>query len=416
MARAAFLEADAEFEGVGAHPLNPRYDPVDEDGYYEQLEPAPYNHPALYAARMELALGEAPEFQGHDGSHYQVEQGLRAGQIPPVNLVELAQASQIVWWKATQSVRYVDPTFAGIWLEAEALFRYRMAYHWLSSTTDPVAQAEHLIEILDALGGLGPGDGVMIDAEEAGVTEGKCVAFAETIEGHYRRPCVSTYSGLYVAGGSIWNSDEIREGNYGHRPMHLAAYVTKARLQFLMRQRNAKPYDAWQYSSNGPVPGVVGRADMNTEVSWPAYDLICSLQLPDQPEHPLPEPEPEPEPEPTPTPPSHPGGDMSALITPIRVYDSRNSHQHQPGETFYVRLPEKPADRAAAIVNITVVEPAASGFLVAWGDGPQPATSNLNMHGDTDANLAVVPVGVEGGINIFTSGATHVLIDLQGWA
>lgn len=29
----AWLEADGEFEGVGAHRLNPRYAPVDEDGF-----------------------------------------------------------------------------------------------------------------------------------------------------------------------------------------------------------------------------------------------------------------------------------------------------------------------------------------------------------------------------------------------
>lgn len=32
-APAAWLETDDEFEGVGAHHNNPRYTPVDEEGY-----------------------------------------------------------------------------------------------------------------------------------------------------------------------------------------------------------------------------------------------------------------------------------------------------------------------------------------------------------------------------------------------
>lgn len=408
------MEPDDVFEGVGAHPLNPRYDPVDETDPEPRLDPAPFSHPALFAA-LEAAGTAPPDFEGHDGSHYQWDQGVRAGASPPVDLVTLAQASRIVWWKCTQSTRYVDPSFATIWREAEALFEYRMAYHWLSSTTDPVAQAEHLCAIIDSLGGLGPGDGVMIDAEEAGVTRAKAALFGSTVMEHFRRPCISTYSGLYVAGGEIWDSDELREMG----PMHLAAYVTRARLNLLMAQRGAKPYHAWQYSSNGPVPGVVGRADMNTDVQFYMYDLICAKQPkpPIEPEKPPPEPQPQPGPAPV-----IPGGEMSALVTPVRFYDSRSpgspygGQKHGTGDTLHVPLPPHPEGVGAAIVNITVVEPGVTGYVVMWGDGGRPATSNVQMNGENDANLAVVPLTAEGGVNVWTSAPTHILLDLQGWA
>ncbi len=38
--RPAWLESDDEFEGVGAHRDNPRYDPVDEDDAKEPDAPA----------------------------------------------------------------------------------------------------------------------------------------------------------------------------------------------------------------------------------------------------------------------------------------------------------------------------------------------------------------------------------------
>ena len=40
--RHPWLESDEEFEGVGAHRDNPRYDPVDEDGFDDVTgEPIP---------------------------------------------------------------------------------------------------------------------------------------------------------------------------------------------------------------------------------------------------------------------------------------------------------------------------------------------------------------------------------------
>jgi GH25 family lysozyme M1 (1,4-beta-N-acetylmuramidase) len=411
------LELDHEYEGVGAHILNPRFDWIKEEhGERPQMYTvSSETHPALFAAQVFTASAAAVPFEGHDGSHYQWDAGVAARANPPVDLVALASVTKIIWWKATQSISYVDPSFARVWKQARALFGYRLAYHWLSSTTDPEQQAAHLCKILDSVGGPQEGDAIMIDSEENGVNVEKCDAFAVYCERYYDRPIISGYFGLYIDGGRLWNSEQIREGNYGHRPMHLAAYVLEERLNSLMRQRGAKPYDAWQYWSGGPVPGIFGRADMNTHVNFGAYDVICLKQ---------------PKPKPTPVvivpdpPPPLQGEEMSVLDTPVRAWDSRpgspqgGNGKHSVGETFFVNIAAKsppPANARGVIVGLTVLDGEGPGFLAVWGQGGQPETSNVNFTtGEVKNSLAVVPLS-GGGINTFTSARCNVIVDVQGW-
>lgn len=208
---------------------------------------------------------------GHDGSHWQYDAG-------PVDLTVLALRTFWLSWKATQSTKYNDPTFARVkdQVRVQRLFTYFLPYHWLSSTTDPEAQANHFLR---AIGNLRPGEGTMLDAEENGITVPGCLNWLEAVEEETRRPS-SVYTGLYVAGGTIWRSQHIRNSKYGPRPMHLAAYITRASLLSRLNQLGVAglPIHAWQYSSNGPVPGITGRADMNTIIDRLAYDLACSQQ------------------------------------------------------------------------------------------------------------------------------------------
>src|SRR5262249_18544463 len=75
--------------------------------------------------------------------------------------------------------------------------------------------------------------------------------------------------------------------------------------------------------------------------------------------------------------------------------------------------------RVAAAVTMTIVavEPAAPGYLTAWGLGPQPTSSVLNYAAkDVIANTAIIPVAPGGGNDfaLFTLATTDVVVDVLG--
>ena len=71
---------------------------------------------------------------------------------------------------------------------------------------------------------------------------------------------------------------------------------------------------------------------------------------------------------------------------------------------------------AAVAVTITGTQPDDLGYLTAWPTGPRPNTSNLNLTpGQTAANVAIVPLAPDGTIQLYTSGQTHILIDVIAW-
>lgn len=253
--RSSTLEPHDQFEGVGAHEFNPRWDDADGTGYDSEI--TLQDTPALVAARQSLlaAADTSPgQLHGADTSHYQVTQG---GGVMNIG-------SGLWWWvhKATQSTGYQDRTLpyalkqmvaAGVELPG--------TYHWGSPATDPVKQAANW------LGHVG-GDYMkrlffMGDMEESGLTVAQVLAIYETVERVTKKPC-SHYTGLYVSGGSLYTDDRIRDSKYGPRPIVVAAYITRTRLSSLVAtQGKGKPWHAWQYSSNGPVPDVAGRCDMD---------------------------------------------------------------------------------------------------------------------------------------------------------
>lgn len=217
-------------------------------------------------------------FDFHDGSHYQGDAGVNITELHNGS-TKLGGQGPAVCWKATQSTAYVDPTFQGMRTQFNAQgFSDIFCYHWLSSTADPVAQADHYLR---TMGVWRKPERHMIDAEEAGVTVDKVVKHAERVEATTKRPS-SVYTGLYVAGGTIWKDPAVRTSKYGPRPMHLAAYVTVTNLIARLKALGILdlPIHFWQYSSDGPVPGVKGRADMNHVCDWA---MINNASNPPQP-------------------------------------------------------------------------------------------------------------------------------------
>jgi LPXTG-site transpeptidase (sortase) family protein len=108
-------------------------------------------------------------------------------------------------------------------------------------------------------------------------------------------------------------------------------------------------------------------------------------------------------------------------VTPSRLVDTRGTPR--PGAGTTVRVPVAgrfgvPATALAVVVNVTATDAAAAGFLTVYpGASTRPNVSNLNVAGPgaTLANLATVPLGTDGAIEVFTERGTHVIVDLFGW-
>ncbi|MFT3855439.1 MAG: intradiol ring-cleavage dioxygenase [Ilumatobacteraceae bacterium] len=112
---------------------------------------------------------------------------------------------------------------------------------------------------------------------------------------------------------------------------------------------------------------------------------------------------------------------FAALAAPQRLLDTRTSTKPSAGTTLTVPIAGQagiPSSGVAAVVlNLTVTETGAAGYLRAWGDGTMPETSNLNVAaaGQTRAVLATVPVGADGAVRLWASVSTHVVVDVFGY-
>lgn len=75
-----------------------------------------------------------------------------------------------------------------------------------------------------------------------------------------------------------------------------------------------------------------------------------------------------------------------------------------------------PTDASAVVINVTVTEPAAAGFVTVFPCGTgRPNASNLNyVAGQTVANNVIATVGAGGAVCIFTLATTHLIVDVSG--
>jgi hypothetical protein len=73
---------------------------------------------------------------------------------------------------------------------------------------------------------------------------------------------------------------------------------------------------------------------------------------------------------------------------------------------------------SSVLVNIAGVDAVEAGYLTAYATGTtRPGTSNVNMQAasSTASNLAIVPVGADGSITVYSDKGAHVLVDIAGW-
>lgn len=235
-------------------------DPIDFYEYREGL----FGDPDVSAeARVQGLLSTAaasPHVRnGIDGARYQGYPNF-----------EVVREAGVNWcaWKATQGRSYVDPTFrANRARIAAAGIAYRPYYHWLTPGNRPIDEVRHFI---NTVGALAPGEGVMLDCEQAGITEEQSYATGDLLRQHYQRP-VCIYSGRYVDGGRIIFSDRIRALG----PFIFAAYTSHARAVALAGPRG---FDAWQFLGGaGRCPGVDGPCDNDWIPDMRRFDAACGV-------------------------------------------------------------------------------------------------------------------------------------------
>ncbi len=75
-----------------------------------------------------------------------------------------------------------------------------------------------------------------------------------------------------------------------------------------------------------------------------------------------------------------------------------------------------PSNAVAYSLNITVVPPGTLVYLTVWPQGQsQPVVSSLNSDGRSKAVAAIIPAGASGGISVYASDATNLVIDINGY-
>lgn len=118
-------------------------------------------------------------------------------------------------------------------------------------------------------------------------------------------------------------------------------------------------------------------------------------------------------------------------ITPARLHDTRASGVTVDGigqaggavvggNVVQVQITGRagvPSTAAAAVLNITVTQPAGNGWVTAFPCGAsQPTASSLNFSaGATVPNGVITKIGTNGKVCLFVSNGTQLIVDLNGW-
>jgi uncharacterized repeat protein (TIGR03803 family) len=111
-------------------------------------------------------------------------------------------------------------------------------------------------------------------------------------------------------------------------------------------------------------------------------------------------------------------------IPPCRLIDTRQIGGPIQGGTFRTfPIPEEggcniPATATAYSLNVTVVPIGKLGYLTMWPAGIdlRPVVSTVNSpDGRVKANAVIVPAGTNGGVNIYATDTTNVILDINGY-
>ncbi len=113
-------------------------------------------------------------------------------------------------------------------------------------------------------------------------------------------------------------------------------------------------------------------------------------------------------------------------ITPCRVADTREAEgafggpEMEGGSMREFVVPNGacniPTSAVAYALNVTVVPNAALTYLSIWPSGQaRPVVSTLNSDGRVKANAAIVAAGSDGGVNVYVTDTTQIVLDISGY-
>jgi hypothetical protein len=110
-------------------------------------------------------------------------------------------------------------------------------------------------------------------------------------------------------------------------------------------------------------------------------------------------------------------GELVRAIAPTRVLNAAPLSGGVVRHVGVLGLGGVPTYAKSVLVNLTSTNTAASGSVMAWSSGwTRPSTSNLNtVRGSAASTLALVPVGVNGRISVYSSTATALTIEVVGY-
>jgi hypothetical protein len=106
---------------------------------------------------------------------------------------------------------------------------------------------------------------------------------------------------------------------------------------------------------------------------------------------------------------------------PCRLLDTRDAGRPKPvaGETLLLQVRGRcgvAPDATAVVVSVTITEAAGAGFVTAWPAGqvmPLASTNNYAI-GETRANGALLLLGSDGNLSLFTSQSAQIVVDVSG--